>query len=533
MDADVSFADYVALRWSRLYRLAVLLVGTDRADELARTTLLRACASWRQVEQESSVDATVTKILVHGALARGRRRDRTEGDADPPDWPTQTGDAELWWRVEMMPPRERAVVVLLYHEQLSEREVSRLLGRSVRTVRAIAFAALSEYVGLTDHTTRELGAELAARADETEVPAPPDPLSLLPQARQYQRRRVRRSLAWTIAAGVAIVAVLAGAVDGGVLGGGDPARSVSAPPVQPGTLADLPRGGSPSIAYSVGRTLHVGDRELVLADPPSAIAQSPGRAFLSYGSGRIDQVDLADLTVKTLTRSAAGPAVADPEGELVAWLLRGTGAATVLVYSVGTGASDEQTFPVTPRCCDNPFEVHGITRSGQVVGALPAEDRAWVWDVREGGDPTEIEGIGTRGIVGVTADEVVVHDAPFHFAAGEVAGNRFRTRFQFQARSADFDDPRVRRVVYVDRAGETVVRDRINRRRDRRVGDLVRLRLPALDAGFRGAWWEDNDHVLLDVVDDVVPRGALVRCHVETGRCETAARFAGPHVLAR
>lgn len=532
MDADVSFADYVALRWSRLYRLAVLLVGTDRADELARTTLLRACATWRQVEQESSVDATVTKILVHGALDRGRRRDRTEVHADPPDRP-EAGDADLWWRVEMMPPRERAVVVLLYHEQLSEREVSRLLGRSVRTVRAIAFAALSEYVGLTDHTTRELSAELAARADETEIPAPPDPGSLASQARRFQRRRRGRSLAWTSAAGVAVVAVLAGAIGGDVLGGGEQARPASAPPAQPGTLADLPRGEPPSIAFSVGRTLHVGDRDLALAEPPSGITQTPTQVFLSYRSGRIDQVDLGTLAVETLTQSASGPAVADPEGTRVAWLLQGAGPATVVVRSIATGASDEQPFPVTPRCCDNPFEVHGITRSGQVVGALPAENRAWVWDVRNGGAPTEIEGIGTRDVVGVTAAEVVVHDAPFHFAVGEVTGTRFRTRYQFQARSADFDDPRVRRVVYVDRAGETVVRDRINRRRDRRVGDLVRLRLPLLDAGFRGAWWEDKDTVLLDVADDVVPLGALVRCHVETGRCETAARFAGLPVLAR
>lgn len=532
MDVDVSFADYVALRWSRLHRLAVLLVGTDRADQLARTTLLRACASWRQVQQEASVDAAVTKILVHGALARGRRKDRPEVGVDPPTWPEEPRDAELWRRVEAMPARERVVLVLLYHEQLSEREVARLLGRSVRTVRAVAFAALSEYVG-PDHTTGQLSAELAARADETEVPPPPDPASLEPQARQHQRRRVRRSLAWTTVAGVAILAVLVGAADGGVLGNGGADRPGAAPSTRPGTLADLPRGEPPSIAYSVGRSLRVGDRRLVLAAPPSGIAQTPTQVFLSYRSGRVDQVDLDTFTVSTVTTSASGPAVADPEGTRVAWLRQGSGVATVVVRSVATGASDEQTFPVTPRCCDNPFEVHGITRSGQVVVALPAEDRVWVWDVRDGGVTSEIDGIGTRAVVGVTAGELVVHDAPFHFAAGEVAGDRFRTRYQFQARSANFDDPRVRRVVYVDRAGETVVRDRINRRRDRRVGDLVRLRLPALDAGFRGAWWEDNDHVLLDVVDDVVPLGALVRCHVETGRCETAARLTGPPVLAR
>lgn len=534
MEVDVSFTDYVALRWPKLYRLAVLLVGTDRADELARTTLLRAYASWRQVQQEAYVDAAVTKILVTTAFALGKRDSRPEATGEPAADRGDPGRAELWWRVRAMPLRERTVVVLLYHEQLSEAEIARLLGRSVRTVRAIAFAALHEHLGLADHTTRELSAELAARADETEIPAPPYLGSLVPQARQERRRRVHRSLGWTTAAvsGVAVVALLASALGGGS-GNGGAARPGDSARTIPGTLADLPPGEPPSIVYSVGRTLHVGDRKVALSEPPSGIAQTPTHAFLSYRSGRIDEVELDTLTVETVARSASGPVVADPDGGLVAWLLDGTGAASVQVRSVETGAVDEQTFPATPRCCDNPFEVHGITRSGRLVGSLPAEGRAWVWDTRESGDVSEIAGLGARTVADVTAGEVVVHTPPFHFAAGDVEDDRFRMSYQFQARSASFDDPRVRRVVYVDRAGETLVRDRINRRRDRRVGDVVRLRLPELDAGFRGAWWEDSDHVLLDVLDDLVPLGALVRCHVETGACETAARFAGPPVLAR
>lgn len=532
MDSEVSFADFVALRWSRLYRLAVLLVGPDEADVLSRTALQRARGSWRRLQEELSVDAAVRKILVDGALTRGRKGSPWTAASGGAARFDDAGEAELWRRFEATPPRERVILVLLYYEQLSEAEVARLLGRSVRTVRADAFAALSGRIGLDEHTTGELGAELVARADGTEIPAPPAVDALV--AQPHQRRRVRRSLGWTTAAlsGVVIVAVLAGAVDGGVLGDGDPAVPDASPAGRPGTLADLPAGEAPAIVHSTGRTLHVGDRQLVLDDPPSGITQTPTHVFVSHRSGRIDQVGMETLALTTLTRSAAGPAVADPDGEVVAWLLQGTGAATVQLRSVATGRSEEKTFPVTPRCCDNPFEVNGITRSGALVASLPAEDRVWVWDTRAG-EVTEVEGIGARDVVGVTAHEVVVHHPPFHFAVGELADSRFRTRYQFQARSASFGDPRVRRVVYVDRAGEAVVRDRINRRRDRRVGDLVRLRLPVLDAGFRGGWWEDTDHVLLDLVDDVVPLGALVRCHVETGRCETAVRFTGPHVLAR
>jgi hypothetical protein len=57
--------------------------------------------------------------------------------------------------------------------------------------------------------------------------------------------------------------------------------------------------------------------------------------------------------------------------------------------------------------------------------------------------------------------------------------------------------------------------------------------LPALDAGFTTARWEDAEHVLLDVSDASAPAGMLVRCEVQTGVCEVAAKFDAPHLLAR
>lgn len=42
MEVDESFAEYVAARWSMLYRLAVLLAGEDDADEVTQAGLVRA-----------------------------------------------------------------------------------------------------------------------------------------------------------------------------------------------------------------------------------------------------------------------------------------------------------------------------------------------------------------------------------------------------------------------------------------------------------------------------------------------------------
>jgi hypothetical protein len=57
--------------------------------------------------------------------------------------------------------------------------------------------------------------------------------------------------------------------------------------------------------------------------------------------------------------------------------------------------------------------------------------------------------------------------------------------------------------------------------------------LPTIGDGFSAVRWEDNDHVLLELSDASVPRGALVRCAVDSGACEIAARFSGPHVVAK
>jgi len=87
--------------------------------------------------------------------------------------------------------------------------------------------------------------------------------------------------------------------------------------------------------------------------------------------------------------------------------------------------------------------------------------------------------------------------------------------------------------VYADAEGEIHVREAISRGRSRRGTQDVRLALPALDAGFSAARWEDTDHVLLDVSDASAPDGLLVRCDVQTGACEVAAKFTAPHLLAR
>jgi hypothetical protein len=197
--------------------------------------------------------------------------------------------------------------------------------------------------------------------------------------------------------------------------------------------------------------------------------------------------------------------------------------------------SDQQAFPARPRCCDNPFLVNGITPDGTVVASMPAASRAWAWTTPDGGTESqvrEIEGLGNGVIVQVTAGGIVVQYSSSHFAVGVLEDDAFLVRDEINARQADFGDPLGHRVVYVDTNGEIHVRERAPRGRSRRGAQDIRLQLPAFDEGFTSARWEDDSHVLLDVSDASTSNGVLVRCDVRSGRCETAARFDGPHLVA-
>lgn len=143
----LEFSEYVAARWHPLLRVAHLLTGDQASGEdLLQATLVKAYVAWDRVSRAESVEAYVRKMLLHEFLAQERRTARRRGrtlDRSPAISGLPPDDrVDLWRQVKALPPRQRAVLVLRYYEDLTESEVGHVLGISTGTVKSQAHAAL-------------------------------------------------------------------------------------------------------------------------------------------------------------------------------------------------------------------------------------------------------------------------------------------------------------------------------------------------------------------------------------------------------
>jgi RNA polymerase sigma-70 factor (sigma-E family) len=149
--AEVEFADWMAARQVTLMRTAYLLTGGQHAaEDLVQATLVKLYLAWDRVADRQHVDAYARRALVneHRSTWRRSRRRPEVLTQEPPEVGHRTaeydGEREVVWRfVQALPPRQRAVIVLRYYEDLSEAETADLLGISVGTVKSQASRALA------------------------------------------------------------------------------------------------------------------------------------------------------------------------------------------------------------------------------------------------------------------------------------------------------------------------------------------------------------------------------------------------------
>jgi RNA polymerase sigma-70 factor (sigma-E family) len=154
--SDAEFSEFVHASWPALYRTAYLLLG-DRglAEDLVQTALAKTYASWGKVRELDAARGYARTTLANTASSWFRKKSwRNEHpterlqeqayDDDPSVRPA------IMYALAQLPPRQRAVVVLRFYDDLSVADTAHALGCAEGTVKSQtsdALAALRRLLG--------------------------------------------------------------------------------------------------------------------------------------------------------------------------------------------------------------------------------------------------------------------------------------------------------------------------------------------------------------------------------------------------
>jgi RNA polymerase sigma-70 factor (sigma-E family) len=146
------FDRFVADSTEGLLRTAYLIVwDLPEAEDLVQETLFKVAKRWPKVSRMDHPAAYARRIVVNLAIDGSAKRSRRQaelseaqaGDPAAPDAAPVEGHEDLYEALAVLPPRQRAVLVLRYFLDLPEAEVAAALQCSLGTVKSTASRALA------------------------------------------------------------------------------------------------------------------------------------------------------------------------------------------------------------------------------------------------------------------------------------------------------------------------------------------------------------------------------------------------------
>jgi RNA polymerase sigma-70 factor (sigma-E family) len=169
-----AFSDFVAARSTSLFRTAYRMMGDYQlAQDLMQESLVKAYVAWPRLRDVTKAEAYTRRIIVTTSISWRRRRAFHEYptasrlDSVAPDQTEHLGaQEELWAQLLLLPPRQRAAVVLRFCEDMSEAQTAELMGCSVGSVKRQVSLGLTK---LRDRLGPRLTLPISASSDESPV----------------------------------------------------------------------------------------------------------------------------------------------------------------------------------------------------------------------------------------------------------------------------------------------------------------------------------------------------------------------------
>lgn len=227
------FDSFVRARTAPLLRAAYVLTGDQHlAEDLVQAALARTHRAWPNLHATGAADAYTRKIMYHLQVSWWRRRRvaetltaalpaRAAPGADLAD--TTALQVTLRSVLRQLPPRQRAVLVLRFFDDLTEAQTAEALDINIGTVKSQTAKALAKLRVLAPEL-REFYADTADRMR---------PVDLRDRALASSRQLTTRRNA-AVSAAVALVAVLAVTLAVGLVGDRTPPPADPSPsPVTP------------------------------------------------------------------------------------------------------------------------------------------------------------------------------------------------------------------------------------------------------------------------------------------------------------
>ena len=145
---EESFRRWAGERQLALLRTAVLLTGDHhRAEDLVQEALAKVALRWRRLAP-GNPEGYARQIIVRDNISGWRKRRREYVVAEPTDAGTPDIGPEVDRRIVLdralavLTPRQRAVIVLRYYDDLTERSAAEVMGVSVGTIKSQTSLAL-------------------------------------------------------------------------------------------------------------------------------------------------------------------------------------------------------------------------------------------------------------------------------------------------------------------------------------------------------------------------------------------------------